>query len=96
MIGAAKADAPIAVVLIHGGGLAVEGIVAGGRVAILDAFYPGPAGGGAIADALFGVYNPGGKLPYTVYRSEYVEVGVGWGGVHKSNVSLRLLTPCPA
>ena len=75
VIGVAKADTPIAVVLVHGGGLAVEGLVAAGRVAILDAFYPGPAGGGAIADALFGVYNPGGKLPYTVYRSEYVQVG---------------------
>ena len=67
-------DTPVAVVLVHGGSLAVEDIAGAGRAAILDAFYPGPAGGGAIADALFGLYNPGGKLPYTVYRANYVEV----------------------
>jgi beta-glucosidase len=37
--------------------------------AILDAWYPGEAGGTAIARALFGDDNPGGHLPYTVYAS---------------------------
>jgi beta-glucosidase len=37
--------------------------------AILDAWYPGEAGGTAIARALFGEDNPGGHLPYTVYAS---------------------------
>ncbi len=37
--------------------------------AILEAWYPGEAGGTAIARALFGVDNPGGHLPYTVYAS---------------------------
>jgi beta-glucosidase len=37
--------------------------------AILDMFWAGEEGGTAIADILFGDYNPGGKLPYTVYRS---------------------------
>jgi beta-xylosidase len=36
--------------------------------AILTAFYGGPRQGIAIADALFGVINPGGKLPYTLPR----------------------------
>ena len=37
--------------------------------AILAAWYPGEAGGTAIARALFGDDNPGGHLPYTVYQS---------------------------
>lgn len=32
---------------------------------ILEAWFPGPAGGRAIAETLFGDYNPGGKLPVT-------------------------------
>ena len=35
--------------------------------AILDAWYPGEAGGTAIAQTLLGDYDPGGRLPYTVY-----------------------------
>ena len=64
-VAAAAAGKPLAVVLVHGGALAVPELKASG-VALLDAFYPGPEGGGAIADALFGAYNPGGKLPYSV------------------------------
>ena len=37
--------------------------------ALLTQFYPGQAGGQAIADVLFGDYNPGGRLPVSVPRS---------------------------
>ena len=36
---------------------------------ILEAFYPGALGGTAVAQVLFGDYNPAGRLPYTIYRS---------------------------
>jgi beta-glucosidase len=37
--------------------------------AILQAWYAGESGGQAVADVLFGDYNPAGKLPITFYKS---------------------------
>jgi beta-glucosidase len=59
---------PTVLVLINGSALAVNW--ADEHVsAILEAWYPGQASGTAIADVLFGDYNPAGRLPVTFYRS---------------------------
>jgi beta-glucosidase len=38
--------------------------------AILETFYNGEEGGNALADVIFGDYNPGGRLPLTFYSSD--------------------------
>jgi beta-glucosidase len=55
-------------VLLNGSALAVNW-AAEHIPAIVEAWYPGQAGGDALADVLFGDYNPGGRLPVTFYRS---------------------------
>jgi len=59
---------PTAVVLVNGRPLALTG-VSEAVPALLEAWQPGTQGGHAVADALFGVVNPGGKLPATFPRS---------------------------
>jgi beta-glucosidase len=59
---------PVVLVLLNGSALAVNW-AAKHAPAILEAWYPGQAGGEAIADVLFGDYNPSGKLPVTFYKS---------------------------
>ena len=59
---------PVALVLLNGSALAVTW-AAEHIPAIVEAWYPGQAGGDALADVLFGDYNPGGRLPVTYYRS---------------------------
>jgi len=59
---------PIVVVLLSGSALAVNWANEHAN-AIIQAWYPGEEGGAAIADVLFGDYNPGGRLPVTFYKS---------------------------
>ncbi len=59
---------PVVLVLLNGSALAVNW--ANDNIpAIIEAWYPGQASGQAIADVLFGDFNPGGRLPVTFYRS---------------------------
>ena len=58
----------MAVVLVAGSSLAVNWMDEH-VPAILNAWYPGEQGGTAVAEALFGDYNPAGRLPLTYYRS---------------------------
>ena len=57
------------VVLMNAGPLTIP-YIKENAPAILEAWWPGEQGGNAIADALFGNINPGGKMPLTVYASE--------------------------
>ena len=59
---------PVVVVLLSGSAVAVNW--ANHNVpAILAAWYPGGEGGTAVADVLFGNYNPAGRLPVTFYKT---------------------------
>ena len=64
----AAAGKPIVLVLLNGSAVAVNE-AARSVPAIVEAWYPGQAGGTAIADVLFGNTNPAGRLPVTFYRS---------------------------
>ncbi|MBN1413861.1 MAG: glycoside hydrolase family 3 C-terminal domain-containing protein [Bacteroidales bacterium] len=59
---------PVVLVLLNGSALSInwakENIPA-----IIEAWYPGQAAGEAIADVIFGNYNPAGRLPLTFYKS---------------------------
>jgi beta-glucosidase len=57
---------PLVVVLLNGSALAVGWAQAHAN-AILEAWYPGEAGGRAIAETLDGTNNPAGRLPVTFY-----------------------------
>ena len=62
----AKAGKPMVIVLMNGSALAVNWAQQNAR-AILEAWYPGQAGGQAIAETLSGKNNPAGRLPVTFY-----------------------------
>lgn len=59
---------PVVFVLLSGSSIAFEGTEKD-LSALLLGWYPGQRGGDAVADVLFGDYNPAGRLPVTFYKS---------------------------
>ena len=58
------------VIFVNCSGSAIAfGTLEGMYDALLQAWYPGQGGSQALAEVLFGDYNPGGKLPVTFYRT---------------------------
>ncbi|ESR62894.1 hypothetical protein CICLE_v10018058mg, partial [Citrus x clementina] len=68
------AKGPVILVLMCAGGVDISFAKNNPKIkSILWAGYPGEEGGRAIADIVFGKYNPGGKLPLTWYEGNYVD-----------------------
>lgn len=65
---AIKSGKPVILVLVEGRPRIISSIV-DGIPAVVDAYWPGSQGANAIADVLFGDYNPGGKLPFSYPRN---------------------------
>ena len=63
-----KTGKPLVLVLMNGSALSINW-EAENMDGILEAWYGGEGAGQAIADVLFGNYNPAGKLPITFYKS---------------------------
>lgn len=63
-----QAGIPVIVVLVNGRPLALEWI-SENIPAVIESWEPGLQGGRAIAEVVFGDYNPGGRLPITFSRS---------------------------
>ena len=69
LIRAMKATGKPVVVVNCSGSAIAFGSVKGQYDALLQAWYPGQGGSQALAEVIFGDYNPGGKLPVTFYES---------------------------
>ncbi|MFH6948029.1 glycoside hydrolase family 3 N-terminal domain-containing protein [Flavobacterium sp. FlaQc-51] len=63
-----KTGTPVVCVLLNGRPLSTNWI-SENIPALIEGWFPGEAGGRAVADVLFGDYNPGGRLPITVPKS---------------------------
>lgn len=66
---ALKASGKKVVLVLTNGGMLAINWANDNLDGILEAWYPGQNGGAAVADILFGRYNPAGRLPVTFYKS---------------------------
>lgn len=64
---------PTIIYLINGGAVSIdaEAQYNGTNLAIIEAFYPEPRGGEALANGIFGKHKKWGRLPYTIYPKSF-------------------------
>ncbi|XAR53074.1 Non-reducing end alpha-L-arabinofuranosidase [Bertholletia excelsa] len=65
---------PVILVIMSGGGMDVQFAKDSDKItSILWVGYPGEAGGAAMADIIFGYYNPSGRLPMSWYPQSFAD-----------------------
>ena len=70
---AASPNTPVILVIITGGVVDVSSYKVNKDIdAILYTSYPGQAGGEALAEVIYGMYNPSGRLSTTIYQNSYM------------------------
>eukprot|EP01060_Flectonema_neradi_P013688 TRINITY_DN2042_c0_g1_i8.p1 TRINITY_DN2042_c0_g1~~TRINITY_DN2042_c0_g1_i8.p1 ORF type:complete len:748 (+),score=167.28 TRINITY_DN2042_c0_g1_i8:56-2299(+) len=70
---AAASKGPLIVVVMAGGSVDFSVAKVNPKVeGVMWTGYPGQSGGQAIADVIFGTYNPAGRLPHTQYPKDYI------------------------
>ncbi len=74
---------PVVLVLVEGRPRVISSFVDGVQ-GVIQAYWPGSKGADAIADVVFGDYNPGGKLPYSYPRhtGDFVSYDHKWTEVN--------------
>ncbi|KAL5703808.1 xylan 1,4-beta-xylosidase [Ranunculus cassubicifolius] len=78
------AKGPVILIIMSGGGFDITFAKNNNKItSILWVGYPGEAGGAAIADVVFGYFNPSGRLPMTWYPQAYAET------VNMTNMNMR-------
>ncbi|KAD6795420.1 hypothetical protein E3N88_06316 [Mikania micrantha] len=85
---ASVSKGPVILVIMSGGGMDIQFAKENPKItSILWVGFPGEAGGAALADIVFGLYNPSGRLPMSWYPQSYTQK------VNMTNMNMR---PDPA